>query len=84
MCLVSAATTQGTPLDCLTLVARETYVFESHETLTIEETVLGILPLAGHCTDSRLKHTPSVSVKEAYLLVLELWPEGHTLGLAHL
>lgn len=24
----------------------------------------------------RLKHTPSLSVKENYYLVLELWPEG--------
>lgn len=28
-----------------------------------------------YCTDSRLKHNPSLSVEEAYLLVLERRPE---------
>ena len=40
------------------------------------ETVLGRLPAPGHCPDSRLKHTPSLSVKETSLLDWELWPEG--------
>lgn len=34
-----------------------------------------VLPSQGHCTDSRLKQT-CLFVKEAYRLVLELWPRG--------
>lgn len=37
-----------------------------------------------HKTNSRLKHTSSRFVKEAYLLVLELQPEGQDSGLAHI
>ena len=32
----------------------------------------------------RLKPTPSPSVKKAYLLVLELWPEGQASCLSHI
>lgn len=41
----------------------------------LEERVLGRLPFPRHCTDSRLKHILSLSVKRAYLLVLELHSE---------
>ena len=33
---------------------------------------------------SRQKHTPSLSVKQTYLLVLELQSKGQTSGLAHI
>lgn len=44
-------------------------------TITNVEMVLGRPPTPGHCTDSRLKHTPNLSEKEDYLHVQELWPE---------
>lgn len=50
--------------------------------LTFRETVLGRLSLPGHCKDRRLKHTISLSKKEAYLLVQDLWPEGQDSDLA--
>ena len=68
--LVFVAAAQGISLDCL--VARD--VPGSPRTVTIRDTVLGRLPLPGHCTDSGLKHSPSLSVKESCLPVLELWP----------
>lgn len=74
---VSAA--QSIRLDYLTLVASSTYIFESHGTVTNEETVLGWLPQG--IAHSRLKQTPSLSVKEAYLIVLELQQEGQTSSL---
>lgn len=37
--------------------------------------VLGRLPPTGHGTGSRLKYTPSLPVKKAHLLVLQLQPE---------
>ena len=52
------AATQGMPLDHLALWARGACDPEFHGTVTIRETVLGRLPLLGHCTDSRLRHTP--------------------------
>ena len=75
--LVFAAATQGTLFDCLALESREACVPGSHATVTIGETVLGRLPLPEHCTDSRLKHTPRFSEKEADLLIQELWPEDY-------
>lgn len=38
----------------------------------------------GDCTDSSLKHTPSLSVKEDYLLLLEFRPERQASGLTHI
>lgn len=38
----------------------------------------------GHSAESRLKHIPSISMKEAYLLVLEFQAEEHAFGLAHM
>ena len=40
---------------------------EVQGTVTIRETGLGQLPPPRHCTDSRVKHTPSLPVKEASL-----------------
>ena len=37
-----------------------------------------------HCTDGGLKHSPSVSVKEACLLILEFWPKRQASGLTHI
>lgn len=45
----------------------------SHRTVTIGDTVLGRLPPEGHCPYSRLKHMPSLSVKETSMLILEFW-----------
>ena len=66
--LAFVAATQGTPFDHLALGTN---------------TVLGWLPTLGHNTDSQLKHTLSLSVKEAYLLFLELQPKGPASALAH-
>ena len=46
--------------------------------------MLGRLPLPGHCIYSRLKHTPSLFEKEAYLPVQGLWSGEQASGLAHL
>ena len=70
--LVFVAATQGTPFDCLALMASRACIHGSQETVTNEETVLGWLPHPVHSTDSRLKHTPSLYVKKAYLIVLGL------------
>lgn len=70
--LVFAAATQEIILEYLALVARESYVSGPHRSVTIRKIVLGRLLPPRHCTSSRLKYTPSYSVKEAYLLVLEL------------
>ena len=80
---VSVAATQGLPFDYLALEARGACNPGSHRTVTIRETVLSTLPPPGHSTESRLKHSFSLSVKEAYPLVQELQPEGQPPGLAH-
>lgn len=46
---------------------------ELQETVTIGKTVLGGLQHPGH---REKKYTTSLSVKKAYLLTLELQPEG--------
>lgn len=74
MCPFFASAAQSICLGYLTLVASSTYIFEPHGTVTNEETVLGWLPQGK--AHSRLKHTPSLSVKEAYLIVLKLQQEG--------
>lgn len=38
----------------------------------------------GHHTDSRLKHNPSLLLKQAYLLSLELNPEGWASHFPHI
>ena len=81
---VFAATAQGMPLHRLALGASGTCIPGSQGTVTIGETVLARLPPPGHCTDHRLKLLPSLSVKEAYLLILGLQPEGQALGLPHI
>lgn len=81
---VFAAAAQGMPLDHLALMARRVCIPGSHGTLTIGDRVLGRLPPPGHFTDSRLKYTPSLSVKEAYFLGLELRPEEQVSALAHI
>lgn len=72
-----AATAQETPLDDQALEV--TGAFQSHCYRAIIIKVFGRLPLQGHCTHSRLKHTASLSVKEAYLLVFEFLHEGRLL-----
>lgn len=74
----------GMPLDCLMLVAKEAGIPELHGNVTVGKTVLGRPPHPGHCTDSRLKHDSSLPGKKAYLLSLELLPEGQALGFPHI
>lgn len=76
---VFAAATQGAPLDHLALEARGSCIPGSHGTRTIRDSVLGRLLPSGHCTDSRLKHTPSLAEKEAYLLVRSFGLTGRLL-----
>lgn len=71
-------------VDHLVLEARESCISGPHGTETIGKIVLIMMIPKGHCTDSRLKHIPSVSLKRAYLLVLELKPEGQVSGFQHI
>lgn len=81
--LVFAAATQEMPLQCLALDAggRAAGVLGSPRIATTGETDCGRLPPPGHCTDSRLKHTPSLLVKRVHSLVLEFQPEGVKLSI---
>lgn len=54
------------PLDDLALEASRVCILGSHGTVTIRDSFLGRPPLSGH-TDSRLKHTLSLSMKVAHL-----------------
>lgn len=66
---------RGIFLDLVALMARRWACNSgSHKTVTIGEAVLGRLLPPGLCGDSRLKYTSSISVKEAYLQVLEFGP----------
>lgn len=53
-------------------MAKGSCVSGSHGTLAIRGVVLGRLPLLGRYADSRLRHSPSFSVREASWIVLEL------------
>lgn len=56
------------PFDHLALEAKGGLSSWFHGAVKIKETAFGwLLPLR-HYTDSRLKHTPSVSMKEVHLL----------------
>ena len=74
---------QRAPLDHSVLGASEGCIHESCGIATNRESVLVQLPPSGQGTPSRVKCTLSLSVKEAYLLVLELRPQGQA-GLAHI
>lgn len=66
---------------CLVLELSRTYNYGSQGKITHK--VLGCLePPPEQGTDNRLKHTPSLSVEEAYLLLHELWPKEKDSGLA--
>ena len=78
-----AAAAQGIPLDHLALGAMRTCIAGCME-LKQMETVICCLPTPRYCVDNRLKYTTSLNVKEAYLLILELWPEGQASGLAYI
>ena len=80
---VTCSPHQGISLEILALEAIKACVSGSQRTETIRETVFR-LPPPGHSTESRLTHTPFFSCKRAYLLVLELQPEGQVLGLPHI
>lgn len=55
----------------------------SHGTIINAKMVLGWWPPLENCAYSRQKHTPSLSEREAYLLVQGLWPERQASGSAH-
>lgn len=59
---------RGTPLDLPALVASAAGVPGSQGTVVIGETVLGWLLPRG--IDRRLRHTPSLPVRETYFLIL--------------
>lgn len=63
--MVFAATAQGTPLDYQALVASEACISGSYGITAIGKMAVGRLPPPGHCTDSRTRHTPCLSVQEA-------------------
>lgn len=74
----------GKPFDCLAQPASET--LRSYSAVTNGETDLGWLrptPSVQH-RDSSLEHMPSLSVKKAYLLVLELQSKGQASGVVHI
>ena len=57
---------------------------ESPGAVTNRGAVLSHLPPAGSSTGGLLKYRLGLSVKEAYLLILELSPEGQASGLVHI
>lgn len=69
------AATQGTPLDCLALEARGACLLGFHRTVTIRDSPC---QTPGLCTDSRLKHMPSVS-KRPSCLFRSFGPKGRLL-----
>lgn len=69
------------PLDFLMPVAKGTGLSELPGNVTVVKTVLGRPPQPGHCTDSRLKYSPSIPVKRA--ISLELPSVGQSLGFPH-
>lgn len=54
-----------------------------HLLLQSKKTVLGRLPHPGHCTDSSLKHSPILSVKQTYLTCpgASAWGQGFRLAM---
>lgn len=66
--LVFVAATKGTPLDSLVLVTSGACTQGSHRTI-VTETVLGWLYTQGIVQRQQIE-IPSVSIKEAYLLIL--------------
>lgn len=68
-------------ITCLWWPVRLTFRF--HRTVKNKQRVLNWwTPL--ECKDCTLKHTPSLSVKEAYLFVLKLWLEGQASDLTYI
>lgn len=61
---------QGTPLEHLALVVKRLALLALRDCNNPCSSCQATPP--GHCTKNRLKHIPSLSVKEAYLLVVEL------------
>ena len=60
--------TQGTPLECLALVARQAYASGPYRSETLRETVFGRLQPPKHFKESRLKHTPSLPMEKPIYL----------------
>ena len=67
---------QGMPLEHLALPSRGNCVLGPHGSERTRETSLGRPPYSSHCTDSRLRCSPSLPVKKAYPTVLERQPKG--------
>lgn len=74
--------TQGTPFDCLALVAKGAGVLKLPRKVTIQRVLTGRPPRLGHHTDSRLKNN-RLPLKKAAFLGLELQPEGQALDSPH-
>lgn len=79
-----AQSTQRTLLAHLALVARKVCIPGSHVTVTAWTNSSCLVTNQGHWTDSRLKHTPRLSVKNVYLFVPYLQPEGKASGLLYI
>lgn len=77
--LTFVAATHKMPLGGLALVAGRAY-----GTVTIRQFLAGSPAPHPGALDSRLKLNPSISVQEACLFGLDLWPKGQTSGLAHI
>lgn len=83
-CLFMTSAFQGIPLDHPALVTQGSYLPGSHETVNNHRnnSWQATIPRALHRQQTE---TPSIlTVKEAYLLVPQLWPLGKAWGLAHL
>ena len=74
---LSMTASQGTPLEHLALVVKRLALLALRDCNNPCSSCQATPP--GHCTKNRLKHIPSLSVKEAYLLVLELKLKGRHL-----
>ena len=82
--LVRVAVTQGRPLIAWLRWPAGLAFLGPIGLQQMEERILaGYYPPRALCRDSSLKHMPSLSVQEAYLLVLELQSKGQALGLVH-
>lgn len=72
------------PFDHLSSVASRIYIHGFHGTLTKRKESSWLVTKNRAQHRHQVKHTLSLSVKEAYLLVLELEPKGQTSDLTHI
>lgn len=81
--LIFVAATQRMPLDHLALVPGGLMFLDPTRLLQSDSFWQTATP-PGHCMDKRIRHTPSLSAKEAYFLALELQSEEQTSGVAYI